>query len=290
MTSNASSVTSANIDLNGTFDLANSANSLNARANLDIAGNKMSVVFDETSSKDGDTYIKIRGLDGLKGGIIDEDETNCIDGGPDTNCTATTSDDTLGLDIYGQLFGAIDNQWILLSGGVEDTLSDFQITADNSLACTVEAFTTTPGWAKEVAQKMEKNQFISYSSEKLEIQKKKNPLFRLTVDKSKVGAFVKSLDGLKITDALKDCAGDVEDEDSTLDGIKAMLESLPTMYVEVDESYNFTRLYVKTANDGNTSTIDLNLTYPGKFEFNEPDEYTDITTIMQNLVTSIVTE
>ena len=288
--SGASALGSANIDLNGTFDFANGTNAVNARANLDFGALKLSLVIDETHSKEGDTFVKIRGLDGLKGGTEDGEEgaTNCIGGGDMTNCSSAASDSIM--DIYSQLFSAIDNRWILLPESVEDTLGELQITTDNSTTCVVEALSTTPGWGKELAQKMEKNQFISYSTENLEISKKKNALFRLSIDKTKLSAFVKSIENTKLIGNLEGCAGDGEEEDSVVNGLQAMLESLPTLYVEVDDNYNFTRLYFKTTSDGSTTTVDVNLSYPGKFEYSEPEEYTDIDTIMSNLVTSLVTE
>ncbi len=307
----SSALGSANIDLNGTFDLANDANMVNARANLDFGALKLSLVIDEAHSEVGDTFIKIRGLDGLKGDEIksnDQGQTNCIGGGIMTNCTTTASDSVM--DVYSQLFSAIDNRWILIPEGLDDTLSEFQIKTDDSVACMAEALGTVSDWGKELAQKMEKNQFIDYSTENLEISKKKNPLFRLTIDKTKLSSFVKSIENTEFIGNIEDCIGSREDEEDeryeeaeeveeeeegrdakdVTSGIQAMLESLPTLYVEVDDNYNFTRLYFKTTSDGSTATVDVNLSYPGKFEYTEPEEYTDIDTIMSNLVTSLVTE
>ena len=279
--------TTTNIELNATFDTNNNTNTLNARANFELGGSKMSVVVDELRDKEGDMFIKLRGLDGA---MINSDETNCIGGPEGTNCTSAATDVASPITaVFSGLLDAINDRWILISGDVDEELSAFQITTSQSFTCAVDAFENDDNWVNSLAKKIESNQFISYSTENLEIQKKKNQLYKLTVDKTKLSAFIKSLNGSELINELDGCATG-ETESTTLSSLQSMLESLPVLYVEVDDSYNFTRVYSKITNDSGTTTVDLNLSYPSKIDINTPDEYTDLSTIMSNLVMNVVTE
>ena len=73
--------------------------------------------------------------------------------------------------------------------------------------------------------------------------------------------------------------------------IEKIFENFPTIYVEIDDNYNFTRVYFKvTAGDETssmTTTADLALSYPAKLEVAAPDDYIDMSTLVNNLVTGV---
>ena len=92
--------------------------------------------------------------------------------------------------------------------------------------------------------------------------------------------------------------------------ISSIFAGFPTVYVEVDDEYNFTRVYFKATTAGSevvedcecvtapcdcgevgptsmTITADLNLTYPNKLEITEPDEYIDMSNLVNKLLTNI---
>ena len=67
----------------------------------------------------------------------------------------------------------------------------------------------------------------------------------------------------------------------------------PSVYLEIDDNYNITRVYFKT-NLGDEAgsmnvTADLAISYPNKLEVVAPDEYVDMSTLVNKLVTGVLT-
>ena len=58
--------------------------------------------------------------------------------------------------------------------------------------------------------------------------------------------------------------------------------------MEVDNNYNFTRLYfTKDINEGAaTVTVDLDFSYPTNVNISEPTEYEDLSSLMENMFNS----
>ena len=190
-----------NLDFNGTFDMRSSMNTISAKINTELAGGiKASISIDELKNEDGEAFFKVRGLDSLLGGAKTTNSedvtnlTNCINATDTTNCltvsgTATATD---LVSVYSNLIDVIDNQWILVSDDFGDTMGGLGF-FDNSSACLANALGTLPQYSKDLAKKYEANQFITYSTDKLEISKKKNELYRLSFDDEKLTAFINSL-------------------------------------------------------------------------------------------------
>lgn len=260
-------ISSYNIDFNGTFDTAYATNTVSAKVNAELnSGDKVSLGIDELENKDGEVFFKIRGLDTLSNNPL--------------------------VSAFSGLTEAIDDEWILVTGDFSDNMEGLEI-FDNSSTCLINALGTLPKYSKDFANKYRANQFLNYSTDKLEISKKKNPLFKLTIDTNKLTAFINSLSNNGFINELNACANETAtNEDVALDMVEAIFEKFPTVYVEIDDSYNFTRVYFKvTAGDETnsmTTTADLALSYPTKLEVVAPDEYLDMSTLVNKLVTSIL--
>lgn len=331
-----SMMSSADIDFNGTFSMTSPLNTVSATINTEFGGgNKVTLDLEEMKNEDGDAFIKVSGFNDLlnsatlplttdledaenleETGVIAESDsvevTNCI-GSQDMNCTTTT--DTTGvidggsmltamLSAYGGLFDAIDDEWIMVPSNFADSMGELGL-FNNTSACLINAFGTLQQYGKDIASKYNANQFITYSTDNLEIAKKKNPLYRLTIDHDKMTAFVNSLSSNGFINELNACAGNTAtNTDVATSLIEGIFANFPTVYVEIDDNYNFTRVYFKATlgNNGDneieciqapcgtsttTVTADLNLSYPAKIEVTEPEDYLPMSELVNNVLTSL---
>lgn len=259
-------ISSFNIDFNGTFDTAYNTNSVSAKINTELSsGDKVTIGVDELENKDGDVFFKVRGLDTIKNNPL--------------------------VSAFSGVIETIDDEWILTSGDFAENMEGLEI-FDNSSTCLIGALGTLPKYSKDIAKKYEANQFINYSTDKLEISKKKNPLYRITIDSDKLTAFINSLSNNGFVNELNACVDNVAtNENVALNMIEGVFMSFPTIYVEINDDYDFTRVYFK-ANTGDeassmTTTADLALSYPSKLEIAEPEEYMNMTTLVNTLVYNV---
>ncbi|MBR3269756.1 hypothetical protein IKG07_00670 [Candidatus Saccharibacteria bacterium] len=254
-----SDISSFNIDFNGSFDTAYSTNSVSAKINAELAsGDKVSIGVDELENKDGEVFFKIRGLDTIFAG-------------------------------QNGLAEVVDDEWILVTGDFTTNMEGVGI-FDNSSTCLINALGTLPKYSKDIIKKYESNQFINYSTDKLEISKKKNPLYKLAIDSDKLTAFINSLSNNGFVNELNACAGNTASNTNVAaSAVEEIFADFPTIYVEIDDNYNFTRVYFKvtTGDKANsaTTTADLALSYPAKLEVAAPDEYIDMSTLVNRLLT-----
>lgn len=290
---NSSTIGAINLDFNGTFDTISDTNTVSAKINTETTdGNKVSISVDELENEDGEIFFKLRGLDSLFGGSTATNSedltkiTNCINDSNTTNClsaidTTTTSDPT---SVYSTLAKVIDNQWVSISSSFGNAVMDLGM-LDNESTCLVNTLGTLPKYSKDITKKYDANQFITYSTDKLEISKKKNNLYKIGFDDQKLTAFIDSLSNSGFANELNACAGNTITIDNVnSDLISAIFTESPTIYVEVDDSYNFTRVYFKANTEDMAITADLNLTYPDKLEINEPGEYIDVSSVIDSLL------
>ena len=253
------------IDFDGIFDTKTAMNKIEAKATVSYSEDEddaVSVTVNEVTTKTGDIYFKVTGISDL---------------------LAMTSP---GVS-YDDILEEVEGQWILLSGDLTDTMSQF--TTDSTTTCLIQAVETLPEYSKDIANKYQANPFITASTDNLKIQMRKNNLYKLGFDKAKMNTFSNSLAENGFVKKLKACNGGAEDNDSTLDKVDTNAADL---YVEIDENYNFTRVYLDTTMDAADSTsttkADLNLVYPAELKVTEPTEYVDITTVVSNIMSKMV--
>jgi len=261
-------INSFDIDFNGSFDVRNTTNTISAKVNADMkSGDKVSIGVDELENKDGEVFFKIRGFDTLSNNQL--------------------------VSAFSGLTEVIDDTWILVTGDFSENMEGLQI-FDNSSACLVNAFSTLPKYGKDIAKKYEANQFITYSTDKLETSKKKNPLYRVSFDSNKLSAFVNSLSNNGFINELNACTNNTATNSATTaTSIENIFKIFPSVYLEIDDNYNITRVYFKT-NLGDEAgsmnvTADLALSYPNKLEVVAPDEYVDMSILVDKLVTGVLT-
>ena len=297
--------TAANLDFNGAVDFASNASKIKVKATLSYSdGDDALINIDELNTKNGDSYFKISGLDALLTAMTPgaapsgtestpsaDDITNCV-GMEGANCGVISTGDittTAGLlSIYSELIETVDDQWILVSDDFGNSMEGLEL-FNNSSACLVNAFSTLPTYSKDLANKYKENSFITYSTDNLGITKSKNDLYKLSVDSDKLAAFINSLSNNGFMNELNACTGSTATNfNVSADMITEIFKYFPTVYVEVDNDYNFTRVYFD-ANMGIISAkADIQLSYPSKIEVTEPEDYIEMSTLLTGMMTGIL--
>lgn len=279
LTSNEEGATpNLSIDLNFGINAASGAHTATADITMFLADdNEVKFKAEEVRVADGDLYLKIDGLkNALETAMVESDATNCVDGEPGTNCATTdttenteTTDatdtetvteekepeisemgDTISamLGYFGTLISSIDGTWLHISA---DELKDYAgyLEMNNAAECLLN------GNALDVSADV-LNSAITATTENLTITQKSDTLYRLIVDKSKFDA-----------------------------NSKCVPSTMPTVYVEVNDDYRFTRLYMKGAGETYSYTADFALSYPTNLTVTEPGEYVNLTTLLEQLMT-----
>ena len=287
-------ISKISVGLDGTFDLKTKMSKANAEVTANLnGGDSVNFEFDELQDKDGDTFIKLSGVTGLPDSLnmttnkleaSVETTTNCTNG---TNCASTGVAVSLGM--LGQVLQTIDGQWIMIPNTTSGT--DFTKQLDtlglqnNPSACISGVMASLSEYGKDIAQEYRKNPFITYSTDSLKIAKKKNALYRIDFDKDKMAAFINGMSNSGFLNALNACTNQVATNGKTsASELKEIFADYPTVYVEIDDNNNFTRVYfaAEMAGDGSNVTADLALSYPAKIEVTGPEEYLDLSTLISN--------
>lgn len=322
-------LSSASIKFSGTFDTASALNKVNATVNGEFKnGGSMTLDVSELTNKNGETFFKISGLNSILTAIntpnllkttdaptlevtSDTAEISLISPNPsgssslgtntlDTTVTETTkttetTDTTSGLlSIYNGLIEAADDQWIMTSEGFSSDMGDLEI-FENPTTCLINAFGSLKQYQSDIAKKYKENPFITYSTDKMTIAKKKNDLYRLGFDEAKLKAFGNSLGKNGLLATINNCYNG----SSTMDGSNIEfsvqdLAKLPAIYAEVDDDYNFTRFYFEADNatldntGSATVTADISLSYPSEVKIVEPESYIDMSTLLSDVMTQIL--
>ena len=306
---------SVEIKFDGTFDLKSSMNKVEAEAKVsysDDKDNQISIKVNELTNKDGNTFFKISGVSDLFNRLTsasytdtsstDDDDDDMYSGdyatdcssSDETDCITSTNTSTNILGAYGSgLFDAVEDEWILISGDFAEAMSEATV-FDNTSTCLINAFGTLPEYAKDIANKYKANPFITYSTDNLKISKRKNNLYKLGFDSAKLSAFVNSLSNNGFINELNACTGSMAtntDTDST--SLDQTFSEFPDVYVEIDENYNFTRVYFDaTANvngvSSTTTNADINIIYPTELKITDPTDYVDMSTLLYGAMTNVL--
>ena len=285
----SSSTMTANFD--GTFDTVSLMNKVDATLTSKTStGAEIALDIEEITNKSGDTYFKISGLDSLLKTLTSPTLSTESSLTTDSNTSFISAVTTL----YTNLVNQIEDQWVLASSDTTNVAESASV-VDNTTICAVSALSNLQKYGSDLAAKYRANSFISATKDGLGIAKKKNELYKLNFDKTKMNAFVKSAGTNGFVTALNECASNNnEDEDaetsSTL--FEEIFANLPTIYVEVDDKDNFTRVYFTStveASGVSTSTkADIDISYPNALQIVEPEEYKNFSTVFSEVFSGFV--
>ena len=300
--------THVSIDVDGTFDMKSSMNKVTAGINASLPGDQeFAIDVDEIRNKSSETFIKINGLidmmNSLSPALLNVSNvestntlysTNCINNGADTtNCSETVSivsPLTTTFNMYSGLFEVIDDEWILVSDDFASKISSTGIYT-NDTTCLIDAFGTLPQYGKDIANKYKANPFITYSTDKLQIAKKKDTLYRLSFDENKLTAFINSLSNNGFMNELNACAGNLATNSDTFVGmVKDIFAGFPVIYAEINDNYDFTRIYIAAEADDSQSTVaDFSLSYPSELKITEPSDYLEMSAVLNQALPQLFT-
>ena len=136
---------------------------------------ELALRIDEIGTKDGDYYISISDFD------FDYDVSSYSAYG--NNLVSIMS-------IIDKVAEAIDGEWIHFSMDDLKGLTG-QTDLSGSAQCLIDAGKELSDYGETFTDIYNKNQFITYKTDNLKIEKKKNTLYLITIDKEKLASFKK---------------------------------------------------------------------------------------------------
>ena len=214
-------------------------------------------------------------------------EDKCISEDSSVKCEESITGPTI-IDYLGVL-ETIDEMWVLIPNSDFNNLSSItEINAETQ--CMINIANNSSDYGREVVDIYKANPFISSSTEKIPVAKKKNTIYKLTIDEEKLAGFTNAMGNSSLLSEFNACIGEtVTDEPVTPSNIAAIIKLLPTLYVEIDNDNNFTRAYTKIlgSDDGVSVTVDLSFSYPTtSVEIEEPTDYIDINEAFNGVLNS----
>ena len=267
---------------------------------------------DEIRTADGNLYLRLSNIaEALNNYNSLLNTTNCVDGAAGTNCLTTrevvdcdatdgscsdvevimpTDTDSV-LDFIG-VFEVIDNEWIRIPGSLFSNLDDVSM-LDEDTQCLIGAAGKLGQFSNNISDLYNKNPFITYSTENLKIVKKKDPLYRLSFNNEKFAGFINSMNNSGFMNELLACTGgQATNKNVTASDVSELTAELPVIYVEIDGSNNFTRVYLEQADADSDAvvTADMSFSYPTGITVQAPDEYIDINEVLSQLLTNFYGE
>ena len=281
------------IDFNTELNTVSSANNTKAKITVIFADeSELSFNADEIHTEDGNLYLKLSGIPeaiekyrkenpSLIEDCATEDEDCMIEGDEEATIeTYFTMLESLGI------LDVIDNEWIYIPSTSFSNVTELA-ELDAPTQCLIDAFGTVGEYTDDVASSYTDNPFITYSTENLTLEKKKNNLYRIGVDTDKFTGFVNAMSNSGFVNELNACMSEVAvNDDVETEDLVGVIEALPVIYVEVDENNKFTRIYLKADNSDETmtATADIDLSYPDTITVSEPSEYIDLSQVLSGVL------
>lgn len=227
-----------------------------ATINATLPGNEtFSFDVNEIHTKDGDLYLKL-------GGVAEF------------------------LTDYSAMFDVIDDEWIKIPSSEFSSVTS--MLPDNMASCLVGAAGKLGEYGSNFKTLYNENPFIEYSTANINIDAKKDTLYHLYFDSTKLTSFVNSIGNAGFANELMACAGELAiNENVTEEELSEVMKNIPTIYVEIDDKDNFTRLYMTMANEDGLAgaIVDISFEYPAaSVTIEEPEYYIDLNELLAELL------
>lgn len=268
----------------------------------------VSVNFSEVYAENGgDLYLKVDGataaiddyvrlMSNKSTGTVEEtDEAAIVEETETESKEVVVSGESEAIDVdltetISALSGVaemIDGQWLRISADEMGSMTGEEA-EDNQTKCVTDLVSNIKNYNNSIAEMYTNNPFISSTTEGVTLASKSgSPVYKVVIDQEKLSGFINALQNSDLATNFSSC---ISGEDATVDinELTNKLGNLPTLYVEVDDDYNFTRLYFD-ANPNNdvALTTDLEFSYPATINVAEPAEYKDLSAIMENLFSTM---
>ncbi|MBR3180390.1 hypothetical protein IKF57_02585 [Candidatus Saccharibacteria bacterium] len=308
-----SPISKIHIDLSAETSTGSMLNSTSATFTASIRnGGDIKFEFDEVYGANGDLYLKVDGIGSVMSDplfwqtLSSPDASKCIDGPEDSKCGDTAVinetdciDDPSGMTdcstgviaptssneelmaLLG-IISAIDGQWFKISVDELTGLASGFTASEGDVSCMVDFMTAAAKGSNSLASIYARNPFVS-STPTTALTSKNSQVYQVNIDEDNLISFIQSSQESSLMTNLYNCLG-YENIAVNLDNVTEDLTDLPQIYVEVNDDYDFTRLYLESTSDDDTKlTADIDFTYPTNINISEPTEYQSVTDIMQNL-------
>ena len=313
-------VNALDITLNGQFNTADGTNTASATVTAGFV-DKTELTFDaeELTTKDSGMFLRFSGvgeaLKNINSGfkvenfatespaencVTSEDgTTNCVPVEEVTDVVTTCEGEACdalqqdSLNVLGNIgaiadvFNTIDEEWIRIPA--ENMSSSETSILNNPAQCLTTTMTKLPNYGGDIRSLYAANPFLEYSTENLAITARKDRLYRISINEKLFTNFVNAVKGNELANELLACvSGTATNDGLTTDEVKNMFESYPTVYVEVNDQYLFTRVvFDSSLKNGATVHADLNLSYPASTSVIEPEEYLEINEVMNRMLNDL---
>ena len=188
---------------------------------------------------------------------------------------------------YSAVFDVIDDEWIKIQGSEFDSITSM-LPGDMMGSCLIGAAGKLSEYGKNFVALYNENPFVEYSTADINIDAKKDQLYRLYFDSTKLTSFVNTIGNAGFANELMACAGELAvNQNVTEDELTEIVKNIPTIYVEIDDKDNFTRLYMTMASeDGLVGAImDISFEYPtSPVVVEEPSDYIMLGEFLESLL------
>lgn len=218
---------------------------------------------------------------------IDYEATDCVEGEGCEEIDAIMLQPDESVFDFLEAFEAVDNEWVRVPGSSFSFLTDIA-DVGGPTQCLVEAAGKMSEYGKDFTDLYKNNPFITYSTDNLKIAQKNSQLYLLGFDADKMAGFINGMSNYGFMNEMLACMGDVAvNEEVTPSNLQEIISSLPTIYVEIDDNDNFTRVYLTVdSSDGTMGvTADISLAYPASISVEEPEVYIDINDVLSQSLT-----
>lgn len=296
-------------------------------------GNEISFKLSEIYTSNEELYLKVDGIEEMFNGLYPADgslttdvseveggltadsielegseEVDCYieDGCPTSpNKNETESINTESLNLMSNILQTIDGTWIRVPLGSLDTLS-FGL-GENKPSCIKESVESLDGLGSTLAKLYKDYPFVSSTDENVGVSSVSDTIYKVSFNKN-FASFANSLENSAAGSSSTVCAE--SSPSKSFADILRNLQNSADLFAEVDQDYNFTRLYFtgtfeaasesacpddaecymrnKTSGGTIDATVDLRFSYPNSIDASEPIEYQDLNSIIQSLTSSLL--
>ncbi len=340
-----SMVKKLNVDLKSSIVVNSLINTSAAKLTATMSNDSnLSLNFDEAYAANGDLYLKIDGLANALRTYstptlqtnnttevdceVDEfgesncltEEVDCIDG-EDCETLYTQIDTDVDMSDLGEpvqtdwsIMGYMSNfagkvdqfdgKWLKIS---TDELNALSGEISNSAAtCVTNLISGINTNSNSAAELYNRYPFIISSKDNIPISSKGNQVYKVNIDSKNFADYINSIQNTKLLEDVYDCMGWENNIHVDKSDVDKLFSNAPDVYVEIDDNYNFTRLYMEKEQDNyvdcdcaedevcdclspannnskTTLLVDLAISYPANVTVTEPVDALDFSEVMQSL-------
>lgn len=307
--SNEIGMFSATIELESQSSAKSLANATSANMNLDFGLlGSANLSIEEIYPSNGDLYLKVNGtstsapslnkpsetglntddnaiLNEVIEGVINNiaEDPGAVEQDVEPNDDVAVSEFNSVMNSLGNTIGQLNGKWIKIS------LSDFSDlltgTVDSSVDCATNLVDDIKNSSNTLAQIYDKNSFISSTTEGVTLASKNSKVYQVILNSEKLDNFTNEINNTNFAKNYKQCSETDEDVFEKVD-----ISSLPNFYVELDNDYNFTRIYTSTdiGENGEMALVaDVDFSYPKDLNISKPENAVDFVEVMQKFFESL---